>query len=163
MQTSILVDVLRRLCDVHKQLLETGVEKQTAIVEGNFNTFTEVVNKEQSLLAQLTQLEKRRTEEVYVLLTGRLFRGNTPTIKDCLPQLPVTEQMQVEAVCEELYAHILKLKQLNDLNLQLIKQSLQFTNMSLEIARPTPRLSNYSATGASRRPTTGSSSFNVNA
>jgi len=107
----------------------------------------QLLKDEQSHLAAIIQMDGLRQRDVAQYLTdqGRSASLN-PTVTDLLDVVPEAGNKSLEEARDRLLHAIHDLKWQNDLNQRLTYQSLQFVNLSLDIARPRPESANYTKT-----------------
>lgn len=110
----------------HKRLLELAEAKQRQIIAGDMRAFSELLQKEQeplSIMTRLRQIRERILRDVAdafalgrdSLRLNQVIERCTGILKDELS----TRVAELRTVCE-------KLREINDANLVLIRQSLSF-------------------------------------
>ncbi|WP_338751637.1 flagellar protein FlgN [Bacillus sp. FJAT-52991] len=134
-----LIDVLDTMNRLH-EMLYTLAEKKTDIIKQNdMNGLDQLLKEEQKYVAAINTMEKER-QQLAVELTGKA----DATLTDCQEVVTEQEKLKLQAMKEQLAAKVTKLKEQNELNQQLIYQSLQFVNMSMSLMRPQPEHATYS-------------------
>ncbi|WP_100401655.1 flagellar protein FlgN [Bacillus sp. FJAT-42315] len=134
-----LIDVLDTMNRLH-EMLYTLAEKKTDIMKQNdMNGLDQLLKDEQKYVAAINTMEKER-QKLATALTGNA----DATITDCQQVVHEQEKIKLQALKEQLVANVAKLKEQNELNQQLIYQSLQFVNMSMSLMRPQPEQPTYS-------------------
>lgn len=141
-----IVAVLEKLEKLHKSLLEVSCKKTECVKIGDIDELNLMLKDEQSHIAAIQQLEQQRQMMVtdYLRAKGIAFT-DTPTVAEVIEAAEKLEQkQQLEAARNRLLSVVDRLQQQNELNQQLIFQSLQFVNITLDLLRPRPEQMNYS-------------------
>ncbi|OUM94969.1 MAG: hypothetical protein A9Z00_12025 [Thermobacillus sp. ZCTH02-B1] len=129
-----IVRILDEQAELYGRLLETANEKTPVLVKGDVDRLNAIVQQERKLIARAEQLEQQRilaTHRHFVSL-GYISRMNTlreviqsvnqPELKERL----IGQQRKLSQLLEEL-------RRVNELNQQLIRQSLAFIEYSIEL------------------------------
>ncbi|MGG3449212.1 flagellar protein FlgN [Domibacillus aminovorans] len=138
----MLVDTLEKQLALHKSLLQLAQLKTDAVKKGDMDELNRIVREEQKHVGAITILEKRRASE------------SDETVSELLPSLPQEEQVRAEAVRDELIDVLSQLKEVNELNVQLVEQSLQFVHLQLDLLAPADS-GTYAADGDNEGPASG--------
>lgn len=148
-----LETVLSHLLEYHSTLLDLGKEKITVITNKDIDRFEKITLEEQALVRKIEQEEKQR-----VTLLKELFADHIPadafTLENCLQTMPDSLQKErIKKTGSLLLATIEDLIQCNTLNRQLVRDSLNYVNFTLDLLRP-PKLApnNYGSTGKQGAP-----------
>lgn len=139
MSAAQFIDLLNKYVTVHRQLLQSGRAKTEALKKGDMERLTAIMKEEQKHVNVLHQLEKERTQ----LMEATGLSGNEWTFAACIERAEESEKSELQALQQELSAVVLELRDLNELNQQLIQQSLQFVHMTLDLILPQPPEVNY--------------------
>jgi flagellar biosynthesis/type III secretory pathway chaperone len=91
------------------------------------------MNQEQTYAATITMLENNRQQELQKMFPNQ---ASLPTLSECIEHAEGTEKVKLTEIFSQLADIIEKIKEKNELNQQLIYQSLQFVNFSLSLFRP---------------------------
>lgn len=138
----MLVNTLEKQLALHKSLLQLAQLKTDAVKKGDIDELNRIVREEQKHVGAITILEKRRVSE------------SDETVSEWLPSLPEEERFRAEAVRDELMDVLIQLKEVNELNIQLVEQSLQFVHVQLDLLSP-PDSGTYAADGDNEGPVSG--------
>ncbi|WP_052728236.1 flagellar protein FlgN [Domibacillus tundrae] len=130
----MLIETLEKQLALHKSLLQLAHAKKEAIKENRMDELNRIVRDEQKHISAISILEKQRTA------------GSEGSVLDQLPALPEEEQVQAASLRDELIKTMLLLKAANDLNAELLDQSLQFVHLQLDLLAP-PDAGNYAPDG----------------
>jgi flagellar biosynthesis/type III secretory pathway chaperone len=126
---------MKRLNDVHMQLLELADHKRHALVHNLVEELNKIVNQESKLVRQAAELEAKRVSEVDAYLMKRGFRPDTRvTVTDLIKiMIRADEKRALQEAQGNLLKTLSQLKEKNELNQQLIKHSLAFINYSYDL------------------------------
>lgn len=139
MSAENLIASMEKLYKLHKGLYDIAVKKTDIIKKGDMDALNQVLKDEQKYVAAIATIEKERQQAACVLVPNQ----ENPTVSDCYDLLNEIEQFQLAEIANSLSELVFELKEQNFLNQQLIHQSLQFVNMSLNLFNPQPEAINY--------------------
>lgn len=134
MSISHIIDTLQQQLKLYEQLLEMEAGKKALIMQNNIVQLNVVTQKERLLTAEAESLEQNR-----MLMTARYFidagfRSRSGLLSDLIKLLSNSEDKQLLMGLQgTLTGVLLELKQINRLNQQLIQQSLDFINFSIDL------------------------------
>lgn len=138
-----IISVLDELIDAHQLFIETGKEKTEVIKRGDMATLEKLINKEDVMTRRVHQLEKKRQDAVYHYLSSNDIIPEDMTLEQLIKMAPLGYKDQLKDRQLKLINEVLSLKDLNDLNRDLIEQSLQFVNLTINLLQPKATLTNY--------------------
>lgn len=141
-----LLSIMDKLEKMHNSLLKLSYHKTELIKVGDMAGLDQVIKDEQTHVAAISQLEQLRQKTVtdYLGAKGIALTGQA-TVADVMEAADDSQEKEkLEEVRKRLLLVIGQLKKQNDLNQQMIFQSLQFVNMTLDLLRPQPDQINYS-------------------
>ncbi|WP_404404908.1 flagellar protein FlgN [Jeotgalibacillus malaysiensis] len=110
--------ILSQQIKLHKSLLELAKRKTVVIKENDLESLNQLIKDEQKHIQAIGALETKRQ------------------------QLNTEEDVQQEK--DELLQVIIDLKTINELNQDLLTQSMQFVSLNLDLLMPQPDSINYS-------------------
>ncbi|AJD92149.1 hypothetical protein JMA_28320 [Jeotgalibacillus malaysiensis] len=110
--------ILQQQIKLHKSLLELAKRKTAVIKENDIEQLNQLIKDEQKHIQAIGALETKRQ------------------------QLQANEDFQSEK--EELLQVIIELKSVNELNQDLLTQSMQLVSLNLDLLMPQPDSINYS-------------------
>ncbi|MBP2241977.1 flagellar biosynthesis/type III secretory pathway chaperone [Cytobacillus eiseniae] len=139
MSAEVLITSMEKLCKLHESLYDLAVKKTDIMKIGDMDTLNQLLIDEQTHIAAIDRM-KKECQNASRILTPHI---DQPTVSDCMDYLTTTEQEKIKEVTNELVQLVLSLKEQNNLNQQLIHNSLQFVNVSLSLLRPQPEEINY--------------------
>jgi flagellar biosynthesis/type III secretory pathway chaperone len=130
-----ITQAMEALNEVYTEVLELGGQKKQLIVRNDVDGLTKLMNKESRLVKQTVELEQGRIEAVRGYLQEKNLRlPATITLTELTRVVfNIEDKQQLHHVHQMLLDTMMKLKELNELNQQLIEQSLAFINYSLDI------------------------------
>jgi flagellar biosynthesis/type III secretory pathway chaperone len=130
-----LIAALEKLTDIHEELIGLADRKREALVRNVADEVSAVTNREAKLMRtvdELLQEQSAATNDFFRLKGFQPTRAITATELSRL----VTDPSEKEALLasrDRLTRVVAQLKKANELNQQLIQQSLAFINYSLDI------------------------------
>ena len=140
MTATAIIEQLDKLIRLHENLLRLAGDKTEAIKKNDMEKVEKLMLDEQKYIQAINQIETKRQQDV------ALFLGNPDgsfTLQDVIGLAEEQDKIRLTEQREQLLALIDDLKQLNSLNQQLIYQSLQYVNLSLDLLRPQSVHYNY--------------------
>lgn len=139
-----VVHSLEELVATHHKLIDLSEEKTELIKDGKVDELQAKVLAERKLVLQLEQEEKNRHEIVKAWFSSSGKDTKEQTITSMLTMLEDEEdQSRLAETTRELTEAIVKLKRSEQLNQELLEQSMQFVQMSLHLLNPTLKDMNY--------------------
>lgn len=144
MSVSNIVNALEDLVEIHHQLAKISEEKTTLIKEGRIDEFQQLILTERKRILTLEQAETKRQKAVEQWFYGQGRLNEEMTITNML-ELITDEQDQTSlaTVATQLTEAITSLKRQEQLNQELLEQSMQFVQMSLNMLSPSINQMNY--------------------
>lgn len=139
MSAELLISIMDKLYKLHRSLYEIAIRKTEIIKIGDIDSLNKVMKEENAHLAAIRKLEEERKKATVSICNGQ----ENPTVTDCIAKLNGQNKDALLKVTEKLAEMIVDLKERNYLNQQLVHQSLQFVQVSLNLLRPKPVAINY--------------------
>lgn len=139
MSIAKIIDTLQQQHKLYQQLLELEVSKKPLILVNDVVQLNVVTQKEKILTGQAELLEQNR-----MLMTARYFidigfRYRSGLLSDLIKSVSNSEEKQMLMdMHDTLTGVLLELKQVNSLNQQLIQQSLEFIDFSIDLMMDDP-------------------------
>jgi flagellar biosynthesis/type III secretory pathway chaperone len=134
-----LIKLLEKHVKLHKGLLELAKKKTEALKKGDMEALSEMMKEEQTYIAAINQVERERIRVVEAMVG----KEDERTLTACMERVDEPERSALERLRDNLAAVVAELKNVNELNQQLLQQSLQFVNMTLDMIMPQPKEVNY--------------------
>ncbi|KAF0825032.1 flagellar protein FlgN [Cytobacillus firmus] len=141
---------LQNLVLLYKSLNQLAQKKTEIIKKGDADALNTLMLDEQKHLKGIQTCEKQLLDEAKGFLQEQGFLEEHPSLDDCISHSVSHEKEILLNLKNELQEQVDKLKQQNDLNQQLLEQSLQFVNMSLDLLMPSIDSFNYDHPGGAQ-------------
>lgn len=125
-----MIDLMQKLLTFHRGLLQLAEQKTEAIKKSDIGTLQQMMTKEQKYVMAIRQLESERMS----LLSH--IPEEERTVSRYAEQLEEKERTKLLQLANELSETIARLKEQNELNMQLLQQSLQFIHFTLDLMIP---------------------------
>ncbi|MFC7393839.1 flagellar protein FlgN [Scopulibacillus cellulosilyticus] len=143
-----LINNLKTIISGHKMLNQLAAAKIQVIKDGDVKQLNQIINQEEKVICRIRQLEKDREMIVKAILQKKNVSGeHTPALTEILAYIPSVYHHQLKQLRGELVQQIESLKETNDLNQQLLRQSLQWVHLNINLLQPQPTLNNYQHPG----------------
>lgn len=146
-----IVAIMDRLNMMHRSLLKLAYDKTEVLKTSNIEGLDETMKNEQAHIAAISQLEEQRQKAVVQFFEERQINYKEANVSELMLYATAEEKLLLDAKRKEILLTVETLKDQNDLNQQLLFQSLQFVNLTLDLLRPQPDQINYGATAGSRK------------
>lgn len=129
-----LIVSIEELNICHEQLIKLGETKKLTIIQNKVNEMIAITNAESKLVKRIEELELARQEAVYGVLQER---GIKSRLNLTMPELirlifDQADKQRLETALGQLSDTLTTLKQLNEINQQLLKQSLSYIDFYVE-------------------------------
>ncbi|NJP37052.1 flagellar protein FlgN [Alkalicoccus luteus] len=158
-----LYTILQAQLSVHEELLTAAEEKTAAVQHNDTKALDDLVRQEAGLAARLSKLEAARRTLTAGLLRAQNLPPKQATLSDLAPLLTEDEKETFSAIRTKLIEVVDKLQAQNDLNRQLLEDSLRFVSVSLDTMKPNRQFSSYSGSGREEEEQNGRSLFDSKA
>ncbi|MCR8660501.1 flagellar protein FlgN [Paenibacillus endoradicis] len=131
----LLISHLRQLLLIYRALFTLADEKKRAIIENNIELINALTMKETKALKPVPELESSIRAQLTKLQRDLGFRPKLKmTLSEMSKMLVIPEEKQELADVQVAIADIsTKLSKANELNQQLIQQSLEYVHFSLDV------------------------------
>ncbi|MFO1444415.1 flagellar protein FlgN [Bacillus sp. Bva_UNVM-123] len=137
---------LEKLIEHQKDLYKIAVEKTDIIIRNDIETLQTILKQEnkhiqiiQKLEAEIFKLGKEISEKKGIIDANL-------TLSTMIEYFPNEQRECLYELKESLAAQLLSLQQRNQLNQDMLEQSLQFVNLSLDLLIPDMESFNYNPT-----------------
>lgn len=140
MSVQQVTEVLRSMDNLYSILVSLSQEKQQAIMDNDVVQLTKVMTEESRVLKHAAGLETAREQEVALFLQEKGIRSQLSLTITEMTRLvfdPEEKEMLLEAQ-RQLSNTLHELKRLNALNKELVEQSLNFIDYSLNLLTSLP-------------------------
>lgn len=144
MSIEVIIQSLTELTSIHENLNSISEEKTEVVKEGSVDKLQQLLSKERKQILILEKAENKRQELVEKWFSEQKLPLNDMTITHMLEIITNEHDAnRLEHTTIGLTKAITKLKQQEQLNQDLIRQSMQFVQMSLDMMSPTIKNMNY--------------------
>lgn len=130
-----LCEALETLLLQHEQMLSFAQQKKEALISNDVNVLNEMVNKESRLVRLIVETESRRQQAVNAFLKQKGLNATPSTkVTDIIRMITNAEnKLYLSDLVERLGASIERLRAMNDINMRLTEQSIEFNDFSLSL------------------------------
>ncbi|MGO4888796.1 flagellar protein FlgN [Anaerobacillus sp. MEB173] len=143
MSSKQMVGVLEGMIKLHCTLYELAVEKTDVVMKGDIQALNEIVKKEAETVKQVMRLNAERNKLMYAFKKDKGWTTEDVTLQDFIAATGEEEQPKLSELQQNLVQEIEQLKQRNELNQQLLEDSLRFVNLSLDLVMPDEEAIHY--------------------
>ncbi|OWA36177.1 flagellar biosynthesis protein FlgN [Saccharibacillus sp. O16] len=135
-----LVGQLEQLNLSHLEMIEIAEEKKQAVIRNDIDTFISTMNRESKLLKRIQREDELRGEMAYAFMQERGIKSRLKLTIAEISRLVFDpdEKRELLDVHARLSDTLTRLKEINDLNRQLIEQALSFIDLSMELMSHRP-------------------------
>ncbi|GAA4873891.1 hypothetical protein GCM10023310_61920 [Paenibacillus vulneris] len=135
-----LIQIMTALNDVHENLLELAERKKQVLIQNDVEQLMQIVSKENKLVKQIGELDQQRVEAIGQFMIEKGYKPNPKVTVSDLTKIifNVEDKKALLGMQKQLLGNIHKLKELNQLNQQLIEHSLAFLEYSLDLIAGPP-------------------------
>ena len=135
-QAEKIIEILAKEHSYYKDLLELSNKKKSIVIEGKVAELDKIVRIEQNMIFDLGQLEKIREQELQKFCTMLKLEGRT-NVGELIKHLPEHLAEQLKTLQKELSSTITALQNANNINGELIQQSLDYIEYSVNMITST--------------------------
>lgn len=139
MPEQTLLNQLEIIHQLHLELLEVSQAKTELVKKGDMENLQQLLKLEQKLILEIDAAEKER-QKISETLVPAIEK---PSLEDCLAYVSPEQQKAVVEKREELKGVIAQIELQNNLNYELLQQSLHYVHMSLNLFHPKEETINY--------------------
>ncbi len=140
----ILHDTMKHLVVLHKDLIQLSNKKTEEIKQGDMEQLSKTLMDERKHIQAITQTEEKRqalVEDFFMKVNPDVEEKTVTTL---LAHIDNNEyKQQLEDVVALLIDAIVQLRQVEQLNQELMAQSMQFVQLSLDMLQPSIQRMNY--------------------
>ncbi|WP_066192263.1 MULTISPECIES: flagellar protein FlgN [Gracilibacillus] len=147
MPVQTIIKQLNKLIELHDSLIGISKQKTEIVKAGDTQSLQNLLIREQKHVQAINQIEERRIASVQAWAAAENMDPKTVTVADIIEEhAQGVEKIQLEEVTVALASQLMELRRQEDLNKQLIQQSLQFIQLSLDMMQPSITNMNYGNT-----------------
>lgn len=139
MRIDSIIRVMEGQLSTHEELIEVGELKKSCIVNGDVQSLSKLLSRESTLIKKVAALEESREQAVTAYFSEKGMALTAPTMEELLKvTFRLEEKKELRRVREKLLERIAQLKEVNELNQQLLQQSLHYVNISIDLLTDQP-------------------------
>lgn len=139
-----LVDIMQHLITLHKELIQLSRSKTEEIKQGDLDSLSKLLIQERKQVQVITQKESERQTYVDAFFKEKQAEDEEKTMTNLLSHLNNEEDIEkLEQMMSELIDLIVELRDVEKLNQDLMAQSMQFVQLSLDMLQPSLKRMNY--------------------
>lgn len=143
MSAQLIIETMKKLVVLHETFHELADERTKLLTKGDISQLRALMQKEAVSLKQLQRLEQERIRLVQFFIQSKGLVTEGGTISELLSHVSDSEKEELQSLQNNLIKLIKRLKEKNDLNQQMIQDSLRFVNLSLDVLQPEADSGNY--------------------
>lgn len=140
-----LIEILEKESALYRDILDLSRHKTNTIVEGKVSQLEQLTGVEQKLLLNVGGLEQQREEVVGQLARLLGIPADGLNIGVAVEQAEDGFKEKLTALKDEIENTLKDLKEVNDLNSELIKKSLEYIDFSINLIAGGPEDVTYDA------------------
>ncbi len=129
-----LIDIMQQESKLYGELKALQEEKKRIIIDNDVRALDAITNKEQGFVKAIVQLEAIRAKAVDGLCKDRGSK-RIDHLSELYPILNTFEQQQVKVFENKLLKTVQDIQDISHVNGKLIEQSLEFIDITLELAQ----------------------------
>lgn len=128
-----LIYMLEEQARFYKTLLNFAIDKQPILVKGDIEALDKITSLEEDIIIQLGQKEEQRAKVQKALALDLGVPADKITIEMLKDRVEPELGAKLVAVAEHMTGTLKELKDKNDANNQMIKQSLDFIDYTVNV------------------------------
>lgn len=140
-----LMDILEKESALYRDILELSRHKTNTIVEGKVSQLEQLTGVEQKMLLGVGSLERQREETVNELACNLDISSDRLNLGLAVEMAGDRFKDRFARLKDEIELTLQELKEVNDLNSDLIKKSLEYIDFSINLIAGCPEDVTYSA------------------
>jgi flagellar biosynthesis/type III secretory pathway chaperone len=148
MMFSGLISILEAQAKLHESLYKLAQRKTEALKKNDIDALSTLMNEEQKHIFAIRQFEERRVRWMEKMFPNEQHM----TMTRCIELANEKERGKLTELYGRLTETIAQLKQVNELNKQLLEQSLQFVSAMLDVVMPSAQPITYNETNQYEEP-----------
>jgi flagellar biosynthesis/type III secretory pathway chaperone len=128
-----VIKILNSQYNYYKDLLELSKTKKSIIIEGKVKELDKIIKLEQNMVFDIGQLERAREQETAQICKLIGLNIDTASLSEISSKLEPKYQQEISKLQGLLSDTLKNLKAANEINGELIKQSLEYIDYSINI------------------------------
>lgn len=136
---SNLYELLDNLIQLHKALQTLAVQKKEVLIKGDVDQLLAITTQEKKLIKAVSAAEDTRQSLVAQMFAEQGIHRDNGTLAELIKLTTSPEEKaRLMKARDELTRIVSELRKANELNQQLLEQSLSFVNMTLDLVTDSP-------------------------
>lgn len=146
-----LIRFLEEEIKIYQKVLKLSKEKTDIITKDERVELEDLINEEEKLISEVQIIEKNRQELSLDIFSELGIDSKSGKVQDIVNNIPSSDGVILSQKRKEFLDLIQELKKVNDINSNLINNSLEFVNLRMKIMSGTQEMTgnDYKATGKS--------------
>ncbi|MBM7714187.1 flagellar protein FlgN [Siminovitchia sp. FSL H7-0308] len=136
-----LINILEKLHTLHEHLFDLAKKKTEVLKSGDVDSLQLILREEQKCTSAITVAENEREKAARIFLQEDTDAD--VTLSACIQAAGNDERASLQALQENMSQVIGELHAQNELNKQLIQQTLQYVHLTLDLLQPQPESAIY--------------------
>lgn len=128
-----LTRVLAEELKLYKSILDISKRKTRVIIDGNIDELNKIVKGEHSFVLKVGKLEDLRGKLVFALSKKLGISFDNINVSEIIKRIDENEAKKIEKYKEFILKVVNELKDVNEINGKLIKNSLEFIDFSINL------------------------------
>ncbi len=138
-QLTSLYEILDNLINLHRALYTLAVQKKEVLIHNQIDELVNITQQEQKLIKAVGAAEAARLEAVQAVYAEKGVSLTEGSLSELIKLTTgAEEKARLTNYRNELIRIVSELREANELNQQLLEQSLSFVNMSLDLITDNP-------------------------
>ncbi|GAB1530852.1 MULTISPECIES: flagellar protein FlgN [Brevibacillus] len=134
-----LFELLENLLQFHKALYTLAMQKKSVLIKGHVDDLIAITSKEQKLIKGVIEAEEERQKLIKQIVSEKSIALQDYTLAEFIKWTTSAEEKnQLTNYRNDLIRIVSDLRDANELNQQLLGQSLSFVNIQLDMILDTP-------------------------
>lgn len=143
-----LMDVLDQEAKIYDDILEISKNKTDIIIKGKVSELENITKLEQSLILRMGKLETLRETLVTEISSIIGINPSNMTVSELAKHLDINQAKRLNGYKEHMTSIIKEIREANEINTKLIKNSIDYIDFSINILSSTKSEgNNYSRVG----------------
>ncbi|MBB6692183.1 flagellar protein FlgN [Cohnella xylanilytica] len=130
-----LYESMEILLGQHEKLLEMSEQKRQAIIRNDVSLLNELTTKESRLVRLIAETEQQRNQAVSDYYAAKGLRATSSATVSTIIRMETSfrDKERLTNLGERLTDVVNRLRSLNDLNTQLLRQAMEFNEFSINL------------------------------
>ncbi len=140
--TGLLENMLSQF-ELYQRVLSLASEKQPVLVKGDLHELDRITREEEGLILQVGRLEEQRLSLQKDLVGHFALSAEELTVSEIISRVDEPTGVQFKQVMEDMTGVLHKLAATNEVNTELIRNSLDFVNFYFNILTDNDSIPSY--------------------